>query len=130
MAKKKPPAADPLTVYQLLVDATPGLEIKGAKSHYTSLNGNMFSFLSTENRLALRLSADERAAFLATHPGMECYQHGVLMNDYVLIPDTLLVNKQQMTAWFRKCYANAQRLMPRPTKRPVAKSAKKARKKK
>ena len=124
MAKKKS-STDPLTVYQSLVDKTPNLEIKGAKSNYTSLNGNMFSFLSTENQLALRFSDDDRTAFLAKHPGMECYQYGALMKHYVMIPETLLDNKRQMNALFKKCYANAQSLKPKPTKRAPAKSAKK-----
>lgn len=133
--KKQIETHDPLAVYQSLVTIVPGLQIKGAKSNYTSHNGNMFSFLSTENRLALRLSDEDRAAFLKKHPGTECYQHGALMKHYVLVPDSMLGNKRQLNTLFQKCWSNAETLKSKPTKRtpsknPTKKTAKAARKKK
>jgi len=35
-----------LELYDKLIAALPGVERKGATMHYTSLNGNMFSFLT------------------------------------------------------------------------------------
>lgn len=107
--------ADPLTVYQSLIDATPDLEMKGAKSKYTSMNGNMFSFITTENQLAVRLSADDRTAFLAKHPSSVCHQYGALMKDYVLVPSEMLSNKRQVSALFKKCVENAKTLKAKPT---------------
>ncbi len=42
----------------------PKVERKGATVPYTSLNGHMFSYLSKEGKLAIRLPAQEREAFL------------------------------------------------------------------
>lgn len=53
-----------LELYEKLVAANPNVELKGATVPYTSLNGHMFSYLSKEGKLALRLPAKERATFL------------------------------------------------------------------
>jgi hypothetical protein len=59
-----PVSSDKLALYEKLVATNPNVELKGATVPYTSLNGHMFSYLSKEGKLALRLPADERAAFL------------------------------------------------------------------
>ncbi len=53
-----------LELYEKLVATQPSVERKGAAMPYTSLNGHMFSFLTETGRLALRLPAEERRAFL------------------------------------------------------------------
>ena len=44
-----------LELYKKLVATNPKVEQKGATVPYTSVNGHMFSYLSKEGRLALRL---------------------------------------------------------------------------
>jgi len=44
-----------LELYDKLIAALPGVERKGATIPYTSLNGNMFSFLNKEGKLGFRL---------------------------------------------------------------------------
>jgi hypothetical protein len=57
-----PPAR--LEQYERLVAKIPGLERKGASVPYTSVNGNMSSFLTEDGTLALRLSAADRDSFM------------------------------------------------------------------
>ena len=52
-----------LELYEKLVATNPRLELKGNTMPYTSLNGHMFSVLTKNGQLALRLPADERTAF-------------------------------------------------------------------
>lgn len=70
----KPTAAVPsakLELYEKLVATNPNVERKGATVPYTSLNGHMFSYLSKEGKLALRLPAGEREALQnQTVPGV------------------------------------------------------------
>ena len=47
-------------LYEELVATRPGLERKGKTMPYTSVNGHMFSFLTSEGTLALRLPQAER----------------------------------------------------------------------
>ena len=49
-----------LAAYEQLVASVPGLERKGAAMPYTSVNGNMFSFLDKAGALSLRLPDHER----------------------------------------------------------------------
>jgi hypothetical protein len=55
--------AEKLKLYEKLVALNPSVERKGATMPYTSLNGHMFSLLTKEGRLALRLPTEERERF-------------------------------------------------------------------
>ena len=46
--------------YDAVIATRPGIERKGASMPYTSTNGHMFSFLTPEGTLALRLSTSDR----------------------------------------------------------------------
>src|SRR5687768_14140225 len=76
MAKEAEGPADKLALYEKLVATQPGVERKGASMPYTSVNGHMFSFLTKEGKLALRLPAEERDAFLKRYKARLCEQHG------------------------------------------------------
>ena len=123
MAKKKTAKQDSLSIYQSLVDNA-GLDLKGAKSRYTSMNGNMFSFLDGEGRLALRLGRDDREEFLATHKDSVCVQHGHVMKEYVLVPEAILHNRRELEKLFGKCRTYASSLKPKPTSRKSKKTPK------
>lgn len=49
---------------KLLIATNPNVDRKGATMPYTSVNGHMFSLLTKEATLALRLPEKEREAFL------------------------------------------------------------------
>ena len=69
----KPTAAAPadrLELYERLVATLPGVERKGATMPYTSVNGHMFSYLSKEGKLELRLPAETREAFMKKYFAM------------------------------------------------------------
>ena len=53
-----------LRLYEELVATRPELERKGKTMPFTSVNGHMFSFLTPDGTLALRLPQAERDAFL------------------------------------------------------------------
>ncbi len=103
--------------YSSLVEASPGIELKGKKMPYTSMNGNMFSFLAPDGVLCLRLSSAECTEFMQTHGTEPVMQYGSVMRDYVAVPDTLLADGDALGALFRKSVANAQSLKAKPTKR-------------
>src|SRR5262249_48352487 len=56
--------AEKVALYEKLVATNPKVERKGATMPYTSLNGHMFSYLSKEGKMALRLADADREAFL------------------------------------------------------------------
>lgn len=117
-------------VYEQMVASQPDLEVKGAATRYTSTNGNMFSFVTQEGGIALRLGDDEIATFRAKYGTGPVVQHGATMRGYVLVPATLLTKRAELAKWFAASVAHARTLPAKPTTRKAAGgSAKKAAKK-
>ena len=115
--KGTPIRPDILDLYRKLVATQPDVEVKGATMPYTSVNGNMFSFLSGEGQLNLRFSKSDLAAFLEKHDAKQSVQHGVVMKEYAAVPDKLLRTVDVLTPYFRQSYTYAKRLKPKATKR-------------
>lgn len=110
-----PPAN--LAAYQKLVAANPHVERKGATMPYTSVNGHMFSFLTKTGTLALRLPAEDRDAFIKKFKTRLCEQHGVVMTEYVEVPDRLLKKTAELKKYFDVSYEYVASLKPKPTTR-------------
>ena len=69
---------------------------------YTSLNGNMFSFLSPDGKMGLRLSKADREAFIEKYKTKLMEQHGTIMKEYVEVPDDLLEDTKTISAYLKK----------------------------
>jgi hypothetical protein len=106
-----------LELYEKLIATNPNVELKGAAMPYTSVNGHMFSFLTKSGKLALRLPADERDAFLKKYKAKLCEQHGTVLKEYVEVSDTLFKKTQELKKYFDLSYAYVGSLKPKPTKR-------------
>jgi TfoX/Sxy family transcriptional regulator of competence genes len=106
-----------LALYEKLVATNPDVERKGASMPYTSVNGHMFSFLTKEGKLALRLPTEERESFLEQFDTRLCEQHGRVMKEYVEIPDHLLGKIEELKRYFDLSYAYVHSLKPKATKR-------------
>ncbi len=116
MAKADPKQyAASLALYEKLVATNPKVERKGATMPYTSLNGHMFSLLTREGWLALRLPSEARDAFLKKYQTKLCMQYGTVMKEYVQVPDELLKKTQELRKYFDLSYAYVGSLKPKPT---------------
>ena len=109
--------SDPLAWYDQLVATIANVERKGATVPYTSWNGHMFSYLTSDGTLALRLPAEARAEFLERyHTGLvEAY--GVVQKEYVVVPDELFKNTQELKSFFRLSYDYVKAMKPKPSKK-------------
>jgi TfoX/Sxy family transcriptional regulator of competence genes len=117
--KKSSIPAETVALYEQLVATVPGLVRKGADNPYTSVNGNMFSLLkSPSGALALRLPADQRERFLDTYDTTLFEAYGVVMKEYVAVPDALLRNTRELRKYFKASYDYAKSLRPKPTTKP------------
>ena len=118
-AKKAEPKmpADKLALYEQVVASVPGVERKGAKVPYTSLNGNMYSYLDEDGTMVLRLAEIDRAAFLEQHKTQLHTAYGLVQKEYVDVPEALLQDVPEASRYFAMSYAYAQSLKPKPTKR-------------
>jgi TfoX/Sxy family transcriptional regulator of competence genes len=109
--------AEKLALYEKLVATNPDVQRKGDTMPYTSLNGNMFSLLTKEGTLILRLAPEEQSAFLKKYKSKLPVQYGTVMKEYVEVPDTLLAKTRELKKYFDLSYAYAQSLKPKPAKK-------------
>jgi hypothetical protein len=105
---------DKLELYEKLVATNPSVERKGATVPYTSVNGNMFSYLSQEGKLELRLPAPEREAFLKKYKARLCEAYGKVQPEYVEVPDALLASTRELKKYFDSSYDYVRFLKPKP----------------
>ncbi len=119
MAVKKTPANDiaekMLKQYEAVIGHLKGIERKGVSMPYTSLNGHMFSFLAKDGSLALRLPEEEREAFIKKHKTTLCEQHGVVLKEYIVVPDKLWEKNDELQAYFDLSLNYIKTLKPKPT---------------
>ena len=106
---------DRLDLYEKLVATIPGVERKGASVPYTSLNGHMFSYLSKQGKLALRLPPADREAFLKKYNAKLCDAYGKVQPEYVEVPDSLLSDTKELRGYFQCSFAYVTSLKPKPT---------------
>ncbi len=106
-----------LELYKKLVATNPKIEQKGATVPYTSVNGHMFSYLSKDGKLALRLPTEEREAFLKKYKAKLCEAYGSVQPEYDEVPDTLLSSTRELKKFFDRSYEYVSSLKPKPTKR-------------
>ena len=114
-AQKAP--AETVHFYDQLVATIPEVERKGAANPYTSINGNMFSYLHPSGSMALRLPESERDKFLRKYKTTLFEAYGVVQKEYVKVPDALLRNTKELAAHLAVSYAYAKTLKPKPTRK-------------
>ena len=119
--------ADKLALYEKLIATNPAIERKGSGTPYTSLNGHMFSFLTEDGTMALRLSDDGRAIFMRKYKSKLCEQHGRVLAEYVVVPNALLKKTNELKKAYDAAIIYIASLKPKPTakKKAVKKAAKK-----
>lgn len=103
-------------LYDKLIRTIPGIERKGAANPYTSLNGHMFTLLQGSRSLAIRLPEDKREEFLKKHKTALFEAYGVVMKEYVAVPDALLENTKELQRYLEFSYAYVTTLRPKATK--------------
>jgi hypothetical protein len=106
---------DKLELYEKLVATNPNVERKGATVPYTSLNGHMFSYLSKNGKLALRLPDADREAFLKKYKAKLCEAYGKVQPEYVEVPDSLLSSTRELKKYFDSSYNYVSSLKPKVT---------------
>ena len=104
-----------LTLYEKLVATNPAVERKGDTMPYTSLNGHMFYLLAKDGSLGLRLSKEDRDKFIGKYDSELMKQYGIVMKEYVIVPDKLLANTKELEKYFDLSYEYVKSLKPKPT---------------
>ncbi len=102
-----------LELYEKVVTTIPEVERKGKTMPYTSHNGHMFSLLTKEGKLALRLPDEDREAFVKKYGTEPVVQYGAVMKEYVEIPQELLQNTDELKNYFDLSYQYIGTLKPK-----------------
>lgn len=90
--------------------------VKGAKNPYTASNGNMFSSLTADGTMALRMSEELAAEFRASYDTGPVVQYGSVMRGYLSVPGALLADTDALVTWFDRAFAWIATLPAKPTK--------------
>lgn len=109
--------ADKLALYDELIKTNPEIERKGLKLPYTSANGHMFTFLSESGTLAIRLPEKERESFLNKYNTSLMEAHGIIMKEYVMVPEELLKKTKELKKYINLSYEYVKTLKPKPQKK-------------
>ena len=104
-------------LYNKLVAAYPAAVLKGDTIPYTSLNGHMYSFLSKQDEVTLKLPADERVKFIETYKSRLAENYGIIQKEYVVVPDSLLKKTKELLSYFEMSYKYTSSLKPKATVR-------------
>ena len=112
---------DKLDLYDQLISTIPEIERKGVTIPYTSHNGHMFTFLSPEGTMALRLAEKERNAFLKHYKTVLMESYGAVMKEYVKVPENLLKETNELKKYLVLSYEYIKTIKPKPTKKTIAK---------
>jgi hypothetical protein len=106
-----------IALYDALIASVPGMERKGATMPYTSLNGNMFSYLEKNGSFGLRLPEKTREEFLKKYKTTLFFSFGMVMKEYVLDPDKVFRNTGELSPYFKKSVEYIKTLKPKPSKK-------------
>lgn len=104
-------------LYDKLVGTNPKLNRKGDTIPYTSLNGNMFSYLSKSGSMALRLPSGQREAFLKKYKTTLHEAYGIIQKEYVTVPDALLQRTEELKQYLELSYDYVKTLKPKPSRK-------------
>jgi hypothetical protein len=102
-------------LYAELVASHPDAVLKGDTIPYTSLNGHMYSFLSKQDEVTLKLPEDEKQKFIEKYKTRLAENYGIVQKEYVVVPDDLLQHLDELKPYFALSYTYTSTLKPKPT---------------
>jgi hypothetical protein len=115
MEKVKISRKEKVDLYKKMVDSCPDAVLKGDTIPYTSLNGHMYSYLSKDDTVALRLPDEDRAKFIDKYKTKLMEQYGVIQKEYVAVPDGLLRKTAELKKYFAISFNYVSSLKPKAT---------------
>ena len=102
-----------LKTYDELVAKCPRFERKGKTVPYTSANGHMFSLLNKEGELGFRYSKEDQKKYIEEFGSDVLKSHGAVMQGYVLIPDAMLKDLDNVARYLNESYDYVMSLDPK-----------------
>ncbi|MEM1246182.1 MAG: hypothetical protein AAGK22_07405 [Acidobacteriota bacterium] len=89
-----------LELYRRAIATRQELELKGGlKLPHTSSNGTMFSSLTKDGRLGLRLSEEDREAFSKEYDAVQFKNYGANIKEHLEVPEELFQQPEELGRW-------------------------------
>ncbi len=107
---------DALALYDKLVETQPEIPRKGKDSPYTSVNTWMFSMVSKDGRVGMRLPKAKREEFNTKYKTCDYINYGAKIREYSEIPPDLLAKTDELAPWFEISYQYTLSLKPKKKK--------------
>lgn len=102
-----------LKIYDELVARCPRFERKGKTMPYTSANGYMFSLLNKAGEIGIRFSKEVQKKYLEEFDSTLYKSYGAIMQGYVLIPERMLEDLDQVAKYLDESYDYVMSLEPK-----------------
>jgi len=102
-----------LDIYKEVINKCPRFELKGKTVPYTSANGHMFSQLNKAGELGIRFSKDVQQKYIQNLETDYFKSYGAVMRGYVLMPDSMWDNPNELVAYFNESYDYIMSLAPK-----------------
>lgn len=105
---------DKLKLYQRVIDAHPEIDLKGGmKLPHTSTGGYMFSSLTKDGRVGIRLSRADAEAFIRKYEAIPFKNYGANIKEHVEVPQALLEKPKELGGWLQKSFSYTKSLKPK-----------------
>lgn len=104
-----------IELFDKLIAEFPHIDRKGKNNPYTSLNGHMFTIISQDGFLGIRLSKIDREEFLLDYKTDLLQNYGVTMKEYVTVPNNLLEKTEELKPYIELSHSYILSLKPKPT---------------
>ncbi len=107
-----------IELYQAAIDTQHDIELRGGrKLPHTSTNGYMYSSLTKDGRMGIRLSEADRQAFLAEHGAKPFVNYGANIAEHVEVPQALLRRPNELGEYLARSRAYTESLPPKKGKK-------------
>ncbi len=102
-----------LKIYDELISKCPGFERKGKTMPYTSANGHMFSLLNKAGEIGIRFSKEVQKKYMEKFDTTIFKSYNSIMHGYVLIPQEMLENLDNLAKYLDESYDYVMSLEPK-----------------
>ncbi|MEL6694950.1 MAG: hypothetical protein AAFP89_01865 [Bacteroidota bacterium] len=102
-----------LKIYDDIISRCPRFHRKGKRVPYTSANGYMFSILNKEGELGIRFSKEVQEQYMQELDTTVFKSHGATMRGYILIPDTMMEDRDRVATLLDESHDYVMTLEPK-----------------
>lgn len=102
-----------LELYDQIVKKCPRFERQGRTMPYTSANGHMFSLLNKAGELGFRYSKPTQETYIKEFKSSKFNSYGAEMKGYVLIPEEMFSDLDQLAEYLNQSYDYVMSLEPK-----------------